>query len=75
MPRFFFDVSDGRCSPDTEGLYCTDDMGARLEGFRRVAMLTRAIYNGNSALRDWKLNVKDETGATLFCIEAPSGAS
>lgn len=35
-------------------------------------MLRRA-YNPNGALRAWRMAVKDETGAVLFCIEAPSG--
>ena len=66
MPRFYFNVSDGRCSPDTTGLYLTDDMAARREAVRRVAMLLRATHNA-------KGDMKDEAGSTLFYIEAPSG--
>lgn len=72
MPRFFFDVSDGRCSPDTDGLYLTDDRAARREAIRRVAMLLRATHNAKGILREWKLAVKDEAGAILFCIETPA---
>ncbi len=73
MPRFYFDVSDGRCSPDTDGIYLTDDMAARREAVRRVAMLLRATHNAKGALRAWRMAVKDEAGAVLFNIEAPSG--
>lgn len=73
MPRFYFDVSDGRCSPDTNGLYLTDDMAARREAVRRVAMLLRATHNAKGALHAWRMAVKDEGGAVLFNIEAPSG--
>ncbi len=73
MPRFYFDISDGRCSPDPEGLHLTDEAAARCEGIRRVAMLLRATHNGRGMLRGWRLAVRDETGLTLFCIDAPSG--
>ena len=74
MPRFYFDVSDGRCSPDQDGLYLTDDMAARREAIRRVVMLLRVTHSQIGAVRDWRLAVKDEQGIVLFCIEAPSGA-
>ena len=72
MPRFYFDVSDGRCSPDANGLCLTDEMAARREAVRRIAMLLRATQNGKGALHAWRMAVKDEGGATLFSIEAPS---
>ena len=74
MPRFYFDVSDGRCSPDANGLYLTDDMAARREAVRRVAMLLRATHNAKGVLSAWRMAVKDEAGEVLFSIEAPSGA-
>ena len=73
MPRFYFDVSDGRCSPDVNGLYLTDDMAARREAVRRVAMLLRATHSAKGVLSAWRMAVKDEAGEVLFCIEAPSG--
>ena len=55
MPRFYFDVSDGRCSPDVNGLYLTDDMAARREAVRRVAMLLRATHSANGREgRSWR---------------------
>ncbi len=73
MPKFYFDVSDGRCSPDTNGVYLTDDMAARREAVRRVTMLLRATHNAKGVLHAWRMAVKDEAGAVLFNIEAPSG--
>lgn len=59
--------------PDTNGLYLTDDMAARREAIRRVAMLLRATHHAKGALHVWRMAVKDEAGAILFTIEAPSG--
>ena len=72
MPTFYFDVSDGRCSPDTDGHYFTDDMAARREAMRRVALLLRATQNGQGNVRPWRIAVRNEAGAVLFKIEAPS---
>ena len=73
MPQFYFDVSDGRCSPDPSGLNLTDEQAARREGIRRVAMLLRATHNEKGTLRDWRLSVRNDTGEVLFWIEAPTG--
>ena len=72
MPKFYFDVFDGRCSPDTDGIYLTDDMAARREAVRRVAMLLRATHNAKGVLHAWRMGVRDESGAFLFNIEAPT---
>ena len=72
MLKFYFDVSDGRCSPDTDEICLADDMAARREAVRRVAMLLRATHNTKGVLHAWRMAVKDESGAVLFNIEAPT---
>ena len=74
MPKYHFDVSDGRCSPDINGVDLTDDMSARREATRRMILLLRMTRNGNGASHLWKVAVKDERREILFCIEARSEA-
>ncbi len=75
MPRFFFDVSDGRCASDTEGGDFVDDGAARREAVRRAAMLLRATQGEAGLARAWRIAVKDERGLVLFWIDAGSGVS
>ncbi len=75
MPRFFFDVSDGRCTSDTQGVDFVDDRAARREAVRRAAMLLRAMPAGSDAVRAWRIAVKDERGMVLFRIDSGWGAA
>ena len=72
MPRFFFDVSDGRCALDETGVEFADARAARREAIRRAAMLVRAT-NDKPDKRTWRLNVKDTAGAIVFWIDARLG--
>ena len=75
MPRFFFDVSDGRCASDTQGVEFVDDRAARREAVRRAAMLLRATKAEAEADRRWRIAVKDERGMILFWIDSGQGLS
>ena len=75
MPRFFFDVSDGRCASDTQGAEFADDRAARREALRRAAMLLKAMQARAEVAKAWRIAVKDERGLTLFWIDSGSGMS
>ena len=73
MPRYLFDVSDGRCASDTEGVVLTDETAARREAIRRAAMLVRATNDRPENSGNWKLNVRDAAGAVVFWVDARLG--
>ena len=73
MPRYRFDVSDGQCAEDVEGIELPDERAARREAIRRVAMLVRASNNQPETPRTWRLNVKDAAGAVVFWIDGRLG--
>lgn len=75
MPRFFFDVSDGRCAADTQGVEFVDDRAARREALRRAAMLLKATQARAGAVGQWRIAVKDERGVILFWIDSGQGPS
>lgn len=74
MPRYHFDVCNGRCSPDTNGVDLIDDMSARREATRRMSLLQRMTRIGDGASHPWRVAVRDERGEILFCIGALSEA-
>jgi hypothetical protein len=68
MPRYFFNVHDGRSSPDQEGTELPDIGTARAQavGFSgEVLRDTGAKYWDHP---DWRLDVLDEGGRTLFTL-------
>ena len=73
MPRFFFDVSDGRCATDETGVDFADDKAARREVIRRAAMLIKATKTQPDNPKNWRLDVKDNAGAVVFWIDARLG--
>ncbi len=67
MPRYFFNLNDGRrIIPDPEGTELPDDDSARAHGFHVVRELAR---NRERTTRSWRLTVCDSRGAP--CFELP----
>ena len=75
MPRFFFDVSDGRCAADKTGVEFNDDRAACREALRRARMLLRTSTAVPDVVRQWRIDVKDEAGSVLFWIDSGLGIS
>ena len=75
MPRYFFDVADGRCAPDPDGLLFVDDIEARREAIRRAAMLLKAVYSQEGAPKNWRVGVRDENGIVVYWIDAKLGVA
>ena len=75
MPLFFFDVSDGRCAADANGLEFADERAARREALRRAAMLLKTSTASSKVVRKWRIDVKDEEGSVLFWIDSGLGVA
>ena len=67
MPRYFFNLNDGRrIIPDLEGTELPDDDSARVHGCHVVRELAR---NRERTTRSWRLAVCDAQGTP--CFELP----
>lgn len=68
MGRFFFDVTSAEASLDQEGDFLPDPRAARLAAFEiaGAALKDRGadLLDGG----DLRVNVRDETGATIFSV-------
>jgi len=68
VPRYFFHIHDGISLPDDEGTILNDLEAARLEAILLTSALLREnskdFWNGH----EWKLDVADEHGLTLFTL-------
>jgi hypothetical protein len=65
MPRYFFNVHDGKDLPDTHGIELADREAAHREAV--VAAGDMLKETGREFLRDdvWEMHVTDETGKTV----------
>jgi hypothetical protein len=64
MPRYFFDLNDGRkLIPDLEGTELPDDDSARAHAAQVARELAR---NREQETRSWRLAVRDEEEALRF---------
>ena len=76
MPLYYFHVSDGSSTPDTEGTELKDIAAAKCEA---VKLAGRLICDAAATFwdqDDWSLSVSDQSGMTLFSlyfvgVEAP----
>jgi hypothetical protein len=66
VPRYFFNLNDGRIIPDLEGTELPDDDSARAHGCHVVRELAR---NRERTTRSWRLTVCDAQGVP--CFELP----
>ncbi len=69
MPRYFFNVHDGRDYPDDEGTELPDLATVRAEALRSSGEMLRdskgaGFWSGD----DWTMNVTDEAGKTVLTL-------
>lgn len=68
MPRYFFNITDGHTSLDTEGTVLPDIYTAQAEAIKTTGEILRDMgakfWNGTQ----WKLEVTDESGQALFVL-------
>ena len=68
MPRYFFNLQDGRSAPDQEGTELPDIETARAEAVRLSGEVLRDTGAKFWEHPDWRLDVLDESGRTLFTL-------
>ena len=79
VPRYFFDVFDGRQSREDEGTELAESLHAGREAVQLAGRIigdeARDIVRG----RDWYLEVRNERGSLAarldFVVTAPAGAT
>lgn len=68
MPRFYFNVHDGKSFPDEDGSELRDLRAARETAVRLAGDLLRdhaaAFWTGE----EWRMEVTDKQGLILFCL-------
>jgi hypothetical protein len=68
MPRYFFNVIDGRLHPDIDGTVLRDIEEARIEAVRLSGDLLRENPARFWSSPEWRLEVVDEAGQVLFAL-------
>ncbi|GJD96606.1 DUF6894 family protein [Methylobacterium iners] len=69
MPRYFFNVHDGRSKLDTEGTELPDWQTARREAVRLASGILRDEADRLSFGEEWRLEVTDSRGLILFQLD------
>ena len=65
MPRYFFNIQDGRDIPDTEGIVLADADAARVEAVAALGDLIKGRAKTFWKSGDWQIQVTDEQGASV----------
>lgn len=68
MPRYFFDIKDGRDIPDLEGSEHADLNAARLEAVRYSGEVLREMPEQFWHAEEWKMTVLDAKRAPIFLL-------
>ena len=68
MPRYFFQIHDGCSVRDSEGTELPDIYVAQGEAVRLSGAVLRDLAAKFWDEKDWKLEVTDELGQTLFIL-------
>ena len=68
MERFYFNVMDGASAPDREGVLLSGLDAARIEAVRLTGALLSEAPASACAGDDWRVEVVDQRGLTLFMI-------
>jgi hypothetical protein len=73
VPRYFFNIHDGKDIIDNEGTELSDIVQARSDAVdlagRTIAEMGDTFWTGD---RDWRLEVTDETRKVLFVLRFSS---
>ena len=68
MPRFWFEIHDGRSSPDIEGIVLPDLEDAQHEAVRRAGTLMSCHPREFWHYPNWAIDVTDDAGLVLFTL-------
>ena len=68
MPRFRFQLHDGRSLPDTEGTVLPNLEDAQLEAVRRAGTILSRHSREFWQDHEWALDVTDDAGLVLFTL-------
>jgi hypothetical protein len=66
MPRYFFDMHDGRFIPDDEGVVLDGLDAACREVWRTLPMMMADRELGDGSACELRMAVRDEGGRTVF---------
>ena len=69
VARYFFNVHDGVSGLDEDGVDLPDITTARAEGLSLAGQVIREAAATGCISNDWHLEVKDDTGLTLFRMD------
>ena len=69
MPRYFFDVQDGKSFPDYDGCELPDLDAARIEAVRLLGGMLRDEAETFWQGEDWRMSVCDADRMMLFSIQ------
>ena len=68
MPRYFFNVTDGRFAPDPTGTVLPDTYAAQDEAVRASGGMIREMGGRFWDEKEWMMEVADEGGQALFAL-------
>ena len=66
MPRFYFNVYDGKSSLDEQGTELLNCEAARIQAIRLTGEILRDEADYIAQHEDWRIEVTDTTGLVLF---------
>lgn len=80
MPRYFFDINDGRDFPDLQGSELIDLAAARIEAVRYAAEMLKEMPERFWNCEEWTMTVSNHNRKMLFTLKflaesAPSATS
>ena len=67
MPRYYFDIRDGVCAPDPDGLDLPDTQAAWSEAVRTCGAMLKDI-DGQLPQGEWRMEVTDESRQPVFTL-------
>ena len=69
MPRFHFNVFDGKPMPDPVGTDLPDTLSDRIDALRRAGDLIKDAAARADLGEEWRIEVTDDKGLTLFIMD------
>ncbi len=69
MPKYFFNVHDGRSDLDQNGVELPDLAAAKIEGIRFAGVLIHENAACIATNWQWRIEVADETGLVLLRMD------
>ena len=66
MPRYFFDIHDGRFQRDEEGIECPSFEAARREAMVALPEISRWAIPGDGESQAFTVLVRDEGGTIVY---------